>query len=124
VLIENRPAIEVMRMHDRPDTLHFVDPTYVHDTRQMGSSKKTYRHEMSDVDHVELIEALQGLVGMVIVCGYACELYDTRLASWKRVSTEARISAGRGTEIRTEVMWLNPACSAALDLERAGERLL
>lgn len=33
VLIENRPATEVMRQHDAADTLHFVDPPYMLATR-------------------------------------------------------------------------------------------
>jgi hypothetical protein len=35
-------------------------------------------------------------------------------------STAARISGGRGTSLRTEVVWLNPACSAALHRSRGG----
>ncbi|MEO9456893.1 DNA adenine methylase, partial [Chromobacterium phragmitis] len=33
VLIENAPAIDVMRQHDSVQTLHFVDPPYLHETR-------------------------------------------------------------------------------------------
>ncbi|WP_230630135.1 hypothetical protein [Comamonas testosteroni] len=35
LLIENRPAIEVMQQHDTPDTLHFVDPPYVFGTHSL-----------------------------------------------------------------------------------------
>ena len=38
VLIENRPALEVMRQHDAPDTLHFVDPPYLHGTRVLQAN--------------------------------------------------------------------------------------
>ena len=54
VLIENRPAVEVIDAHDAVDTLHFVDPPYVHSTRVRGAGKgRYYRHELSDDDHVE-----------------------------------------------------------------------
>jgi DNA adenine methylase len=33
VIIENRPAARVMAEHDTPETLHYVDPPYVHSTR-------------------------------------------------------------------------------------------
>ncbi|MGL1544381.1 DNA adenine methylase, partial [Vibrio parahaemolyticus] len=33
VLVENRDAVEVMRAHDGPDVLHFVDPPYMHEAR-------------------------------------------------------------------------------------------
>ncbi|PVZ19967.1 MULTISPECIES: DNA adenine methylase [unclassified Pseudomonas] len=111
VLIENRPAIEVMRAHDAPTTLHYVDPPYVHDTRYRGASNgRYYRHEMDDGQHAELLNALLELDGMVVLSGYPCELYDQALAGWTRHSTSARISAGRGTTTRTECLWLNPAC--------------
>lgn len=115
VLIENRPALQVIQDHDGPDTLHFVDPPYVHDTRHMRN-KGGYRHEMTDAEHVELLQALSRVTGMVVLCGYRSELYDAHLADWQRFETEARISGGRGTSIRTEVVWLNEACRDALQL--------
>jgi DNA adenine methylase len=115
VLVENRPAIEVMRQHDAADTLHFVDPPYLHATRVLGESKAgVYRHEMTDADHDDLLDALLELQGMVIVCGYPSDLYDNALKGWTMHDVEARISAGRGTAMRTECAWLNPACVAAL----------
>lgn len=119
VLIENRPAIEVLQAHDGPDTLHFVDPPYVHETRVMRVSGG-YRHEMDDGAHRLLLEALSAVDGMVVLCGYRTELYDSALSAWERHETVARISAGRGTATRTEVVWLNPACSAALASRRGG----
>ncbi len=111
VLIENRPAIEVMRAHDAPMTLHYVDPPYVHETRyKNAASGRYYRHEMNDDQHSALLGTLLELEGMVALSGYPSELYDDILAGWTRHSTSARISAGRGTASRTECLWLNPAC--------------
>ena len=119
VLIENRPALEVLQQHDDPDALHFVDPPYMHSTRVMrvrtaGKATGAYRHELSDEEHEELLEVLDGLKGMVVLSGYASEAYDLHLAHWRRFTTEARISAGRGTAVRMEVVWINPSCAAAL----------
>lgn len=113
VLIENRSAIEVLRQHDSPSTLHFVDPPYLHGTRVMRSNGG-YRHEMSDEDHAELLEVLLDLHGMVIVSGYDSDLYAGMLGDWRREETDSRISACRGTKVRREIAWLNPACDAAL----------
>lgn len=114
VLIENRPAIEVMQAHDAASTLHYVDPPYVHDTRYKGAtSGRYYRHEMDDQQHIELLSVLLELEGMVVVSGYPCELYDDLLTGWQRHETSARISAGRGTATRTECIWLSPACQRA-----------
>lgn len=110
VLIENRPAIQVLKDHDASTTLHYVDPPYVHDTRYSGAKTgRTYRHEMDDKDHLTLLKTLLELEGMVMLSGYPSELYDDTLKNWKRVETKARISAGRGTDVRTESLWINPA---------------
>lgn len=113
VLIENRPAIEVLVQHDGPSTLHFVDPPYVHATRVMRKGGG-YRHEMTDAQHLELLDVLRGLSGMVVLSGYDHPLYQEALAGWISHRTRSRISTGRGTGLRTEVAWINPACAAAL----------
>jgi len=114
VLIENRPAVDVMRAHDTRQTLHYVDPPYVHSTRVMQAGKAGYyRHEMDDAAHEELLDALQSLEGMVAVSGYPNELYSRRLAGWECHTTTSRISAGRGGSVRTECLWLNPAATMA-----------
>lgn len=117
VMIENRPAIEVIRAHDTPETLHYVDPPYVHATRVRITGKgsaRGYRHEMDLDDHAALLEALQAVRGMVVLSGYPHPLYDETLRGWERRETEARISSRVGTGKRTEVLWINPATSAAL----------
>ncbi|MCE5180496.1 MAG: DNA adenine methylase [Betaproteobacteria bacterium] len=119
VLIENRPALDVMAAHDAPGTLHFVDPPYVLSTRVLqGSGRGYYRHEMTDSDHADLLVALRGLSGMVVVTGYDNDIYRSMLKGWASRSTSARISASRGTALRTEVLWMNEACVNALGSER------
>lgn len=110
VLIENRPAIQILKDHDTLTTLHYVDPPYVHDTRYSGAKTgRVYRHEMDDKDHLELLGNLLELEGMIMLSGYPSELYNDVLKDWKRVDTKARISSGRGTDTRTECLWINPA---------------
>lgn len=115
VMIENRDALEVIQQHDGPNTLHYVDPPYLHATRSMGSAKRTYRHELSDADHLRLLDALRAAKGMVVLSSYPHRMYSESLDGWLEFRTQAQISAGRGTLIRTECAWLNPACAAALD---------
>jgi DNA adenine methylase len=114
VLIENRPGLTVIADHDAPSTLHFVDPPYVHATRELRK-QGGYRHEMSDHDHVELLEALHRLEGMVVLCGYASPLYRERLVGWSHHTKSVSASGGRGGVVRQESVWLNPACLAALN---------
>lgn len=116
--IEHRDGIAVMRAHDRADTLHYVDPPYLPETR--GSSAKydqRYRHDLSRSDHIRLLAALKKLKGFVVVSGYPSALYDRRLKGWARHETAAMADGARP---RTEILWLNPAAAAALERERAG----
>lgn len=110
VLIENRPALDCLRDHDTRETLFYIDPPYVHSTRKMGG--KTYRHEMTNGQHQQLLTKLLDLDGMVVLSGYPNVEYDDRLAGWRRVSHKARIAAGRGTGIRTEMLWLSPSVNS------------
>jgi len=113
VLVENRDAIDCIRAHDGTDTLLFVDPPYVHETRTMRRGGG-YRHELDDAAHRQLLEVLHAVDGMVVLCGYSSNLYDQALLGWDRHEVTARISGGRGTALRTEVVWLNKACQRAL----------
>lgn len=115
VLIENRPALEVILAHDAVDTLHYVDPPYMHSTRVRGAgSGRYYRHELQDADHITLLDSLTQVQGMVALSGYSSEIYQERLVGWSMNSISARISAGRGGATRKECLWLNPACMTAL----------
>lgn len=113
VVIENSHAIDVLRQHDRPDVLHYVDPPYVQQTRSKArnSSRKNYRHELTDEDHRELLETLIGLSGMVVLSGYRCPLYDAQLDGWVRKDKAARAD---GAQPRIESLWLNEAAAGAL----------
>jgi len=114
VVIECEDAIALMRRHDGPNTLVFADPPYMLDLRSRTNRRRgggTYRHEMSQAQHITLLEALRALVGMVVLCGYPSELYDGLLVGWRRVEFDALAD---GASPRTECLWLNPACVDAL----------
>lgn len=109
VLIENRSAIQCMRDHDTVSTLHFVDPPYVHDTRVETAKNSAYRFEMTNEEHMELLNVLKDLRGAVIVCGYNSDLYNNALTGWKRVTRTTAANGFAGSVQRTECLWLNPA---------------
>jgi len=121
VLIENRDAIEVIGRMDHANALMFIDPPYVHSTRSAitGRSAKThgYRHEMNDVEHRTLAATLHAVKGMVVLSGYPSALYDELYATWERFERKAMADSAKA---RTEVVWLNPACSEALNIATGG----
>lgn len=108
VVIERRPAVQVMQAHDGKQTVHYVDPPYLPETRDKG---RDYRHEMTKDDHKELLAALRGLHGSVVLNGYASPMYDEALHDWRRIEIKTR--ADRAAD-RTEVLWYNFADTAPL----------
>ena len=103
VTIENRPAVDVIATYDDQTALFYVDPPYPLSTR---GTDAWYAHEMTDDDHRTLAAALHACAGMVVVSGYACELYDRELfADWTRIE---RSTHGDGARDRTEVLWIKP----------------
>lgn len=106
VVIENKDACAVMTDHDTSETLHYVDPPYVFDTRSGANPycKKGYRFEMTDDQHRSIAAFLRTLKGAVIVSGYACPLYDEELyVGWQRAEFRALADGARE---RTEVLWM------------------
>lgn len=108
VVITCRDAREVMARHDGPETLHYVDPPYMPETRDKGGD---YAHEMTTDQHANLLEFLQGLRGKVLLSGYPSKLYDDALSGWGRVQRNALADGARS---RTEVLWMNYAPPAQM----------
>jgi len=116
VVVENKSAIEVMLQHDSSETLHYVDPPYVHSTRNRPYGiHMAYEYEMDDSEHEDLAETLFSLKGMVVLSGYDSCLYNRLFSSWRRLEVTAR-SDGAG--LRTETLWLNLSAQASLDKSR------
>jgi DNA adenine methylase len=103
VNIENRDAIEVMSVQDDPAALHYVDPPYVFSTRTDNGAD--YRHEMTDAQHVDLLQFLRTLRGAVVLSGYRCPMYDGMLHDWRRVD---RVTVADQALERMESLWLSP----------------
>ena len=112
VLIENRDAIKVIQDHDREDTLFFIDPPYVHETRAIGD--KAYRHEMTNAEHEQLIDVLKQCKGKVILCGYEHPIYKE--LNWKKVIKSVAASGQAGSDKREEILWINPQAEKQGDL--------
>lgn len=105
IQIENRPAIDVIRLYDSPQTLFYCDPPYVHSTR--GDSK-AYRHEMTDQQHAELATVLNDAKARVAFSNYDCELLSRLYPSPKWQKQVAPAKTNHSTKgKRSEVLWTN-----------------
>src|SRR5438309_4980076 len=103
VQIENRPAIEVIRLYDSAGTLFYCDPPYVHSSR--GDSK-AYAFEMTNEGHRELAKVLGRANGKVAVSGYRSDPMDTLYNGWNCI--EARPKQCHSIKkMRQEAVWTN-----------------
>lgn len=108
VVILNRSATDVIRQQDGPNTLFYLDPPYLHETRVTTGD---YECEMSEEDHAELLFTLKGIEGKFILSGYRSELYDHHAEEddWHRVDIEIdnKASSKKVKDKKTECLWMN-----------------
>jgi DNA adenine methylase len=107
VIVYNRPALDVVRSDDGPQTLFYLDPPYLHQTRAATTAYGPF--EMSEADHAELLRVLRACQGKVMLSGYRSALYDRELAGWERHDFELANHAAGGNSKRrmTECLWCN-----------------
>lgn len=103
VQIENRPALEVIRLYDSADTLFYCDPPYPHESR---GDAKAYGYEMTNDEHRALAECLASVRGKAAVSGYRCELLDELYKDWRVVEAPTK-NCHSSKKPRTEALWLN-----------------
>lgn len=106
VSIENRDALDLLKIHDSIDTLYYLDPPYLMSTRVKGTNK--YANEMTEEYHRKLAETVKNLDAKVIISGYHSALYDELYADFNVVEKSAIASSFKGGVKRTEVLWLSP----------------
>lgn len=106
--IDNRPAVDVIRRFNSPNALIYADPPYVTETRTLHGGQ--YRCEMTDADHVELLQALLEHQGMVLLSGYDCEMYNDMLRGWRKATIQTAAECGAR---RVECLWINPVAYKA-----------
>lgn len=125
VVVDSRPAEQVISAYDAEDVAFYVDPPYLRSTRSslhLGDRRRAdYRHDMPDEpEHRVLAEALQACRGAVLLSGYDNPLYAELYAEWWRA--EVRVSrpttnrrASTGTDA-IEVVWSNRPLTQQDDL--------
>ena len=103
VQIENRPAIEVIKLYDSPQTLFYCDPPYVPGTR---GDRRAYGFEMNEEAHRELAYVLHQCRGKAAVSGYRCRLMDELYGDWRRIDAPVK-TCHSVKEPRQEALWMN-----------------
>jgi DNA adenine methylase len=108
VVVLNRDALDVIRQQDGPNTLFYLDPPYLKETRAAG---EVYEHEMTEYQHVDLCTVIRQCVGKVMLSGYPSELYRFQLdeQGWHRTdfSLPNNSAGGKSKRRMTECVWSN-----------------
>jgi len=105
VQIENRPAVDVIRLYDDPQTLFYCDPPYLHATR--GDSN-AYGFEMDETEHRNLAEVLSECRSKVAVSGYDHPLMEKLFPPKRWLKTPGADRTIHSTKgIRREILWTN-----------------
>ena len=80
--------------------LVYSDPPYLLHTR---TSKRRYRYEYDEQDHIELLEILKKLPCFVMLSGYQSSLYNELLKGWGTHEMQVNNQSG----VRIEKLWFN-----------------
>lgn len=98
--IENLPALEILKRYDTKDVFAYIDPPYLQGTRK----GYLYKHEMSNQEHIQLLETIKQHPGKIIISGYDNEIYNSILEGWNKEQKETQAEAGIK---RVETIWMN-----------------
>lgn len=103
----SRDAIEAIPSEDAYDTLTFIDPPYMHETRTV--TKGVYSFDADDKFHHALMPVVRQCAGPVFLCAYQCPLYEDALKGWACIATDMANHSGQGEtkERRTETLYVN-----------------
>lgn len=78
----------------------YCDPPYLPSTRKRS---RVYKHDLTQEDHLALLEVLKALPCRVLISGYPSALYKRELQGWN----ELRFSAKAHDGVRLECLWAN-----------------
>lgn len=100
--IEHRPAVEVIRRFATRDSLIYSDPPYLHSVR----TQKMYGEEMTEQEHIEMLQALLAHPGPAVISGYANPLYSEMLVGWRTIQIAP--PKVEKAAVRTEILYVKP----------------
>jgi DNA adenine methylase len=110
VQIENMDFKDLIRKYDNTNTLFYLDPPYIHETRQMTYE---YAHELENSRHLELVDIVLGIKGMAILSGYDHKIYDKLIENgWTKIllgefDKRSEKAIGESRNKGTEFVWIN-----------------
>ena len=108
IQIENLDFRKIISKYDNKDTLFYLDPPYVHNTRVDTNS---YDNEMTNEDHRDLMKILENLEGKFVLSGYDNPIYNEANFNKKTIgeySKRARVTSEKNKRTKgEEIIWFN-----------------
>ena len=105
--IDHMDALDLIAKYDSADTLFYIDPPYIHETRSK-TSLDSYANETCNSWHLRLVELLLNLKGKAVLSGYNHQIYSQlEQEGFKRFDFEVFASSNRSRVKRTESLWTN-----------------
>jgi DNA adenine methylase len=93
----------IFEKFDSPNTIFYCDPPYMHDVR---CNNNDYEFEMSQQDHIELLNLAMSAKGKVAISGYDNELYNDLLKGFhKSIGPVKKVTLFHSE--RQEILWTN-----------------
>lgn len=80
--------------------LVYLDPPYLPSTRRKS---RVYKYDYNEEQHERLLNMATNLPCLVMISGYANEMYHTHLSTWNQVKFMANSHVG----LREESVWFN-----------------
>lgn len=102
-VISDLDALEVINKYDSRDTLYYLDPPYLAESRK---SYNDYLHEYSYENHKQLLNTIKNIKGKVVISSYDNELYRDELRDWEVKSSIRTTTANNTGEKRKELIWI------------------
>lgn len=102
VQIAHTDAIDLIKRFNHENVFMYLDPPYMIESRT--SKRPQYRNEMTEADHIRLLETIADSKAKIMISGYQTDLYDEVLKGWNRCEFDATAQMGLP---RKEIIWTN-----------------
>jgi DNA adenine methylase len=123
VIIEDRPAVEVINKYGAANAVIYCDPPYLEATRSAAAKRRGADYAVeyaSEAEHRELARALHHTPAAVLLSGYPSPLYEDLYAGWWRVERSvdkpSSLTPGGRAARGVEVIWSNRPLRQQLSL--------
>lgn len=110
IQVEHLDVIDLLDKYDSDDTLFYLDPPYIAETR---TNANVYDKEMPIDKHKELIQKICNVKGKVILSGYDNPIYEELLNNgWSKINIGLYANRNREkdnekTKLKDEYIWVN-----------------